>query len=260
MFGALIERNNKRPTLAMHRLFVPIFLVTVIISLASCGGTASNVNTSTHHPSNTGTILPTPSPTKMPDFPWPPKASTFTKIPSTYLAEAGHPTTLKGVADRLENAFGNAGYKQVGYYSIPNGFALVSRLEQFKPNGLPADENYRWLEEIEPPKFFSLDYLIALIAGKTGRFRVIVFAVSPDLFVQAEGKKVESNQAGTLAIQGANKLPKEVGDLPFTNEYICTGLVYEFERQGSEKTAQFKENSTLLAEDHLRQILIHLER
>ncbi len=234
-----------------------LFLLLTSVLLSGCGDTATNTA------SNTNTRPPTPPrnpPTTMPEFPWPPRASAFTKIPPKYLPATEERPQLKDVANRLEAAFNKAGYGQVGYYSVPSGFALVSRLEQYKANGLPVEESYRWLDEVEPPKFFSLDYWITLIGGKTGRYRVVVFAVSPEMFVQSEGKRVDSSQARNLAIEGANELPKEVGDLPYTDEYICMALIYEFEKPVPDKPAEFKENGVMLAEGHLRKILAHLEK
>ena len=136
----------------------------------------------------------------------------------------------------------------------------MSQLEQFKSNGLPASDPYRWSPQLEIPPVFSLDYFSDLIRGKVGRYRVIVFAVSNDFFSQASGKRVGIEQARTIAIEGANALPPEVGDLPYTDRYTCTALIYEFEKAVPDKPAEFKENSTLLAETHLQKILPYLQR
>jgi len=196
----------------------------------------------------------------LPEFPWPPRSSAYTKIPAQYVVKLEGQTLLRDVAARLESALKSAGYSQTGYYYVPGGFALVSQLEQFKPNGLPADDPYRWSMQIQTPSFFSLEYLTALIKGKIGRYRVIVFAVSDDFFSQASGKRVESEEAYRLAIEGANTLPDTVGSQPFTDRHTCTALVYEFEKAILDKPAQFKENSAILAETHLQKILPYLKR
>lgn len=234
-------------------VFVVLFLGLAFLILNSSGDLAPNTNTSNANAN------PTPTST-LPEFPWPPRASAYTKIPSQYLLNTDRQTLLKNVAERLETAFRSGGYSQTGYYSVPGGFALVSRLEQFKPSGLPANEPYRWAEQVETPRVFSLDYLTALIKGKVGRYRVIVFVVSNDFFTQARGRAVNSEQAKKLAIEGASALPDSVGALPWLENYSCTALIYEFEKTAFDKPAEFKENSTLMAETHLQKLLPSLQR
>lgn len=205
--------------------------------------------------------LPTPSPSlKFPEFPWPPRSSAFSRIPNHYVTTLEGQTTLKDVGLRLEGAFRSGGYEQTGYYSVPGGFALVSRLEQFKSDGMPANESYRWSSDVQVPPFLSLEYWITLITGKVGRYRVIVFVITDDFFSQASGKKVGSEEAASLAINGANRLPDEIGSIPFQDDYTCTALVYEFEKRFADQPAEFKENGSLLAERHLQKILPHLQR
>ena len=110
------------------------------------------------------------------------------------------------------------------------------------------------------PPVFSLEYLATLLKGKIGRYRVVVFVVTNDFFSQASGKRVEVEQAATLAIEGANHLPKSVSDQAFTDEYSCTALVYEFQRLAVDEPTVFKENCTVTAETHLQKIIPHLER
>ena len=211
--------------------------------------------------SSKGNFKPPPPPgNHLPEFPWPPKASAYTKVPQQYLLRPQGETVLKDVAARLEFALRSAGYSQTSYYAVPGGFALVSQLEQFKPDGLPVNDRYRWSEEVEVPQVFSLEYLSDLIKGKIGRYRVIVFAISDDFFSQESGKEVSIEQARTIAIKGANMLPDEVSHLPYTDRHTCTALVYEFEKLHADEPAEFKDNSTLMAEKHIQKILPYLQR
>jgi len=234
-------------------VFAILILTLVFFILNSSGDLATQTNNRNDNANSSSYPV-------LPEFPWPPRSSAYTKIPSQYLLTTDRQILLRDVAERLETAFRNGGYSQTGYYSVPGGFALVSRLEQFKPNGLPADGPYRWTEQIETPRIFSLDYLAALIKGKVGRYRVIVFVVSNDFFSQASGKRVDSELARKLAIEGASALPESVGSLPYTDSHSCTALIYEFEKTVFDKPAEFKENSTLLAETHLQKILPYLRR
>jgi hypothetical protein len=201
-----------------------------------------------------------PPPKSLPEFPWPPRASAFTKIPSPYLIGHNGTARLKDAAARLEEALKQGGYDQIGYYAVPGGFALVTRLEQFKSDGAPADQPYRWSQQVENPRVFSIDYLLTLLKGKVGHYRVIVFVFTNDYFSQESGKRVDVGRAANLAIEGANTLPDSVGNLPFTDEYSCTALIYEFEKTAPDQPTQFKNNCTLLAETHLQKILPSLEK
>jgi hypothetical protein len=209
---------------------------------------------------NRNGALPQGTPPSLPEFPWPPRASTYTKLPPRYVFNTQGQTRLKDVAARLENALNSAGYKQRSYYGVPNGFALVAQLEQFKPDGRPASDQYRWLLQIEPPRLFTVDYVSTLIKGKVGRYRLFVFAVSDDFFSQQSGKRVDSAQAYTLAIEGATTLPPAIGDRVITENYNCWALVYEFEKARLDKPAEFKETTVIPAETHLQTIMPYLKR
>jgi len=181
-------------------------------------------------------------------------------IPSRFITNQGGTTAVKDVGLRLEEVLRQGGYGQFGYYHIPRGFALATRLEQFKSDGTPADEPDRWSKKIFNPKVFSLEYLRILLKGKTGHYRVIVFAVTDDdFFAQTEGKRVDVEQADRLAIEGANKLPDWIGDSPYTDRHWCAALVYEFEKPSVDQPIDFKPNSSLMAQAHLQKILPYLE-
>jgi hypothetical protein len=207
---------------------------------------------------------PTPTPTvglSLPEFPWPPRASAFMNIPSQYLTNRNGATALKDVGLRLENVLRQCGYGQFGYYAIPGGFALTTRLEQFKADGAPADGPYRWTTDIPNPKVFSFEYLRILLEGKTGHYRVIVFAVTDDsFFAQNEGKVVSAEQADKLAIEGANKLPDSLGNVTYSDRHWCAALIYEFEKPAVDQPVEFKANSSLMAPVHLQKILPYLEK
>lgn len=205
--------------------------------------------------------VPSPTPAALPDFPWPPKASTYTKIPLQYVSNTQGQTRLADVAARLENAFRSAGYKQTGYYGVTGGFALVSQLEQCKADGSPASEQYRWVLQTEAPSFFTVDYFRTLIQGKVGHYRLIVFAITTDeFFVQQNGKQVDSAQAYTLAIHGASALPQSLGNQPVTDRHTVWALVYEFEKSRLDSAAEFKENTAIPADTHLQKITPYLRK
>ena len=240
-------------------------LLLALIALQSClpgsCGEASNSNTSNvrrvgyngnvNTNDNRSTEFQDP---EFPEFPWPPKASALLSIPPPFVKNPQGPTTLRDVGNRLQHAFQQGGYAQTSYYHVPDGFALVSQLEQFKTDGSPVEEPYRWSIKGVPPKFFSLDYWKTLIKGQPGHYRVIVFVVTTHPFAQ-RGEKIDSEKASRLAIEGATALPKNLAEAEFTEDHSCIALVYEFEKTSAEAATEFKENSSLLGSVHLQKIL-----
>jgi hypothetical protein len=78
---------------------------------------------------------------RIPLFPWPPsRPSAFAKIPRKLFVKGDAQIKLRDVADRLENAFQQAGYGEKTWYAVPGGLALASRLEQFNPDGTSKGE------------------------------------------------------------------------------------------------------------------------
>jgi len=97
------------------------------------------------------------SSSRIPSFPWPPpKASAFTPVELDRGTPDGHPVTLKDLAGRLKAAFVAAGYGERSNYAVPDGLALVSRLEQINQDGTPKKAPDRWSMKFKPLSHFSL--------------------------------------------------------------------------------------------------------
>jgi AraC-like DNA-binding protein len=152
-------------------------------------------------------------------------------IPKQLLLSRTGATRLRDVDDRITAALDRNGYTETSYFSVPDGFALVTRLEQFEPDGTPKGDPDRW--SLSPPRLrnFSLSsYLKALLMGQPGHYRVIAFIVTPRAFSQAN-VQVTPEQASEWLADGLNQLPEPIGDLDFSRAgYACTALIYEFER------------------------------
>ena len=186
----------------------------------------------------------------IPQFPWPPpKSSAFDKIPSEFLNAK---KSLKDVANKLEETFDQTGYTQKKYYSVPDGFALVSQLEQFWPDGTSKEEPDRWAAEFRPPRIFSLtSYIKAIFKANPGRYRIVAFIVTSQPF--EEGKEnITREEARSWLDSGMVVLPKSIGEQPYTDEHYCTALIYEFEQPRRDKKPFFKSLSNLTGRDHLQ--------
>src|SRR5207342_3601252 len=131
---------------------------------------------------------------------------------------------------RLRAALSPAGYDELGYFAVPDGFAAVTRLERIKETGEPVTDRSRWQMTVPSNPSFSLfDYLKALLTAQTGHFRVIAFVVTSAPFTASPGD-VDAVNALRWAQTGRNALPSSLGSQPLTAEYSVTALVYEFSK------------------------------
>ncbi len=173
------------------------------------------------------------APEQFPEFPWPPPlASAFTVMPDKYFRTSNERIVLLSEIDnRLSTALRYAGYAEKSYYAVPDGFALVSRLEQINPDGTPKLDIDRWAINVRPLRKFSLSsYLRALFTSEPGHFRVIVFIVTPHPFYQ-DTIKASPDEVKSWIYSGLNKLPESIGVRKYTREYACTALIYELKKE-----------------------------
>jgi len=190
----------------------------------------------------------------MPAFPWPPpKPSTIASLTLGSLGKsAAGELTLGDVDKRITDALSLGGYDEKSYYGVPNGFAVVTRLEQINPDGYPVYSS-RWASEIAPVniKGFSLSkYLEALFSVPKGHYRIFVFIVTSDLVIQS-GTPVSQGEAQTWFVEGANKLPTSMKSLPYTTEHTSTVYVYEFVQSGVGENANQNIPSGITGRQHL---------
>jgi hypothetical protein len=67
-----------------------------------------------------------------------------------------------------------AGELQRAYYAVPNGYAIVTRVEQIRKDGKSEPPPYRFSDEIPPPRDLQ-GYLAGLFTSRPGYYRIIVF-------------------------------------------------------------------------------------
>jgi prepilin-type N-terminal cleavage/methylation domain-containing protein len=190
----------------------------------------------------------------VPEFPWPPpQASSTIVIPSQFLAySTGEIVRLRDIDKRLSAAMEHCGYIEKSYYGVPDGFAIVTRLEQINSDGTPKDPLERWSMAVEPLRRFSLqEYLKALFLTSPGYYRIIVFIITPHPFSQSEAR-LNPNEAMDWLRGGLNVLPTAVGEIVYTDEYKSTALVYEFERLEAGAEPNLMVPGRLTAQTHLK--------
>ena len=177
----------------------------------------------------------------------PPQCSTLQRLNSRYFAQA---RTLGDVDDILYNALSSATYDDLRYYAAPNGFVLITRVEQINNDGVALPGKERWSPDVPDGVGTSLvSYLKALFIPAVGHFRVIAFAVTNQPITTYRPAPQES-EARVWLQQGADELDPHVGALPYGPGYHCTALIYEFE-QSAELKGPLDVSGALDATTHL---------
>lgn len=193
----------------------------------------------------------TASEIELPRFPWPPpQPSEQTTLPRTRLARVfGPEASLYDVAEHLIGGLNRAAYSEHSFYAVPDGFALVARLERITDDGRPASDQYRYMPPGGEP--FSLStYLTGLFVAPVGRYRQIVFVVTGQPFV-ASGRALTERRASDILRQGANILPARYRSIRFNETHQVTALIYEFVKSGQQPMQQTN-SGRLGAVTHLR--------
>ncbi|MBL7796567.1 MAG: hypothetical protein JNJ90_08705 [Saprospiraceae bacterium] len=189
---------------------------------------------------------------QLPAFPWPPPAcNTRTILPKTVFKNC---KVLGDVEGRLGTALEAKGFTQRSFFSVPNGFAAVTQLEQYNgADGSVRNDRTRWLDYPAIGSFTGvLDYLKALVVPQKGYFRMFVFVVTDAPFGGSE-KRVSKEQAAAWLNQGYNRLPNSLAAMKFTSAYDVTALVYEFEvPESNRKPVQKCPSPRFSAKTHLR--------
>jgi hypothetical protein len=161
---------------------------------------------------------------------WPPPSpSAAYQVPRRLVVRSTRPT-LGDVATTLTQALTTGGHSGCTFFGVPGGFAVVSKLERIRADGTPEAEG-RWDVEPMPLRRFSLsNYIVALIRGRPGYFRALVFVVTPhSLTVSPRPVEVEELQA--LAVSGSLGLPRVLAKRSFSEQHNVWALVYEFAKE-----------------------------
>ncbi len=150
----------------------------------------------------------------------------------------------------------DADYETWRYSSVPHGFALVTQLEQIRPDGTPriGKERFRTdLPSLSDTTF--VEFLKALAKAPPGNYRVIVFLVTDTPFSRVD-KKPTAQEAQRWLDVGLNQLPKAIGMLPYAQDYRTTALVYEFKKLSKKDSAIFVPKSAESGRTHLEKARI----
>ena len=192
----------------------------------------------------------------LPRFPWPPPSPSASVSFSTSLLRS-HSYSLYDLQMQIISALRSAGYLENTFYYVPYGFALVTRLEQIDEQRAPLDSPNRWnVGIITGMTEWSLsEYSKVLFLAPKGRYRTIVFLVSPQSFAPTT-ILISRDEAMRWFAAGAPSLPKLYNAVPLSDDYTVVAYIYEFYSEGREQKVQFVQSSAILGEQQLT--LAHL--
>lgn len=185
-----------------------------------------------------------PAKQDMPSFPWPPpRASAMQTLPTLFLHD---PVSLADVARTLRMTLSLAGRHELRFYAVPDGFAMVTRLESIDAQG-------NTLAGVDRPTRAFLTYIRDLFWVPPGRYRMVVFVVTDRAF-EASGDAIDRSEAEAFMAGGFNDLPDVVGARPYADGYRTTALVYEFHKDPQDERAHVLIPGRFDAYHHLQKI------
>ena len=183
-------------------------------------------------------------------FPFPPpQCHTSHELPYTAFSNCNN---LGQVAKKISTALSEKDYPN-RFMSVPNGFAIVTQMEQYSKDGsILYNSQNRWTE-MPPHESFSLswDYFKTLIYPRKGQLRLFVFIVTKQNY-NSDERKVSKEEAVAWLGQAVNRLPQSIATESFNGNYSISALVYEFEVPESNYQAKQSCPTLFQAKDHLR--------
>jgi len=187
----------------------------------------------------------------LPSFPWPaPEPTDWVDLSSFAAAH-----NQMQVNDALVRALQAAGYGQRwSYYAIPNGFALVARIEHLNADASPAAERFG-LSESERRAPGLIGAVWGAFFPRVGYYRQVVFLVTNRSWRSSDAAELTAERAEQILRNGADSLPAEFQNRPFGADYRVTALIYEFiKREGEVRTRASDPNS------RRNPALVHLDK
>ncbi|MDQ8197463.1 hypothetical protein QEH56_04850 [Pelagicoccus enzymogenes] len=170
-------------------------------------------------------------------FPWPPPiASAWVEVPDNLInPNAIEKPTLGQINEVILSGFDESGYVEKSYYPIPDGFAVVTRLERINEDGTYKDE-HRFDQDLgDDGKLFSIGvFFRRLLFAEKGTYRVVVLAVTSKS-IAFSGNLINREDAQKWLVSGQLGLPDEIAQRSYSTFHSTVALIYEFKKTGSDK-------------------------
>ena len=193
-------------------------------------------------------------------FPLPPQKPSAQYELKTYFQ---HCSTLRDIYKSINASLGANGYNEKAYYYVKGGFAIVTRIEQFKREGPSYLDSRRWSIGLNRKTIFNLsDYVSELLTAQPEYFRVFAFVIADDVFSPNRSQVVNTQDFEKWLGEGSNRVPESLLDVACNQNTSVTALVYVFSSPGNRQPAVFVKTSELDGKKHLEasKILLALKR
>jgi len=167
---------------------------------------------------------------QLPHFPWPPpRFSAWDVLPRKMFGERA--LLLGYIYDRLSGSLTKAGFEDQALFEVPEGFAIVTRVERIHEDGSAWGTSDRWSSGKIPLQSLDLaEYLRRLFLERPGQFRLLVFVVTTEQIIPATEQPIAETKARELIMRGGRVLPDRIRRLPF-RDHFCHVLIYHFEKR-----------------------------
>lgn len=147
--------------------------------------------------------------------------------------------TLKDLNDQITFGLESLGYQgRLSYFEVQGGFAIATDVEQITYQGHAQYGDARWKAALASPRIFSLDFFKNLLFARKGYFRVFVLLISDNMAELSSFSRIRGISNVTLdqvrqwdwmGVSAADFAAWPIAERPFTLNYSCKVLVYEFE-------------------------------
>ncbi|MEO6039711.1 MAG: hypothetical protein ABIQ93_14960 [Saprospiraceae bacterium] len=165
--------------------------------------------------------------------------------------------TLGDADQKIRQALDITGFYSRKYFQVPNGFALVTRMEQFNKDGCSKSEAARWkTRPVRDETFSVMGYLASFFTTEPGYFRIFAFLVTDATITSDQKRQLSREEATNWLNEGACRLPELIGTRAFGKNTGVTALIYEFRVPESTRQPVFAQPSELEGIIHLRQARI----
>lgn len=182
----------------------------------------------------------------LPPLLWPPPSGfRDVVVPRALLPDARNLGQVQDVLVSVLRKSGGSAFEWSVFGNVPNGFALVARMERIRQDGSPFPPPHRWTEHGRP-HLSTLDTLSDLFFEKPGYFRVIAFVITdqPNFDSSGQAKK-------RITIGSGRHLPDAVRKAPFGPDHQLVALVYTYERKRGDPEFVSWGSGSPSAEQHL---------
>lgn len=179
-----------------------------------------------------------------PQFPCPPpKASASYEIPwETFKSSRA---SLEKVALQIQTALETSGYYERRWFAVKDGFALMTRMEQFQKNGESLSGRERWSKQVH------VSFWDNIWGKEKGYFRWIVFIVTTEVLKETHTKFDVAGLNGLFAQGAQTGFHRHLERIPFEKSHNCIALIYEFEKYTEGSEMRFNTESELPGKIHL---------